>query len=363
MEIKSFEQIYKDMQNYIIAHQDKVTDFNDGAVLASQIEATAREIAMVYMRCRVGYSSFLRALPYSVFGFQMKSGLKASARVVFSRSKPYAYETTIPTGVMVAAGALQYVTTEPGTVPAGETSSVPVSVSAQGIGARYNLPAGTIKTIVSTLSADIAAVHNPDAATGGTDSEDWGKYMERFAEYILGLQRTNRYGFLSGLTAGHLVRSLQIEEHFPPLDNLWNMTVYLEDGSGGMSAEAMAEAKAIIDGQGTAAHGGYRAPGINIRYLTPEIVPITLHVHVTVDRDIVNDRDESVVVSEVKDTVQKSINAMHIGEAVKRSDIIMVLRRLYYVSDADVLSPTETMGITNRQIARYEACIVSVVIG
>jgi len=69
LEIKTFDQIYNDMKNYIIANQDKLTDFNDGGVLVSQVEATARQMAMLYVDCRVGFSSFLRPLPYSVFGF------------------------------------------------------------------------------------------------------------------------------------------------------------------------------------------------------------------------------------------------------------------------------------------------------
>jgi hypothetical protein len=360
MEIKSFDQIYRDMRNYIIAHQDKLTDFNDGGVLSSQIEAIAREIALVYIQCRVGFSTFMRDLPYSVFDFPMKSGLKASARVVFSRSRPYSYDTAIPAGVIVSAGSLSYITAEAAIVSAGELRSLPVSVSAQASGEQYNIPADTIKTIVSTLPADIVAVNNYEPATGGTDGEDWGKYLDRFADYILGLQRTNAYGFVSGLTADHLVRSLTIEEHFPPLDGIWNMTLYLEDGSGGMTFEGLKKVKNRIDGQGTASDGGYRAPGINVRYLTPEVVPATLHVQVAADRDVVNDMDDSAVAEDAREAVQKTINALKIGEEVKRSDIIIALRRIYYVIDAAVILPTENIPVSKNQIARYEDCVVSV---
>lgn len=362
MEIKSYNDILSDIRSYIIAHQDRLTDFNDGSVLESYSEAVSRELAQLYIRTRVGFSTYLRALPYSVFNFQMKNGLKASARVVFSRSKPYSYDTTIPTGTIVSAGSYNFFTTEAGTVPAGETSSAPVAVSAQSIGEKYNAGAGMIKTIVSTISADVVSVNNQDAATGGADAEDWGAYMDRFAEYILGLQRTNGYGFLSGLTQGHLVRSMQIDEHFPPLDNIWNMSVYLEDGSGGMTDDALSEVKNIIDGKMTPSNGGYRAPGINIRYLTPEIVPITLDIEVKVERDVVNDIDESVVVFEVIEAITKFVNSLKIGEEVKRSDIIIVLKRISYVGDAKITFPLENVPINTHQTARYEDCAVTVVI-
>jgi hypothetical protein len=224
---------------------------------------------MLYIRCQVGFSTFLRGLPYSVFGFEMKAGLKASTKLIFSRSKTFSYETTIPTGTTVAAGGLKFLTTQIGYIGSGELTSDEIPAIAEAVGEKYNVSAGMIKTIISSLPTDIIAVNNGGAATGGLDGEDWGAYIARFADYILGLSRTNGYGFLSGLTGTNLVRSLQIDEHFPPLNNIWNMTVYLEDGSGGMTTEAIAQVKAKIDGDRTKTNGGYRAPGINIRYLTP----------------------------------------------------------------------------------------------
>jgi uncharacterized phage protein gp47/JayE len=361
MEVKSFDQIYSDMRNYIIAHQDKLTDFNEGGVLTSQIEATARELAMLYVRCRVGFSTFLRSLPYSIFGFTMKEGVKASTRVVFSRSKPFSYETPIPAGTIVAAGGLNFLTTRAGAVGAGETDSVPVTASAREVGEKYNVGIGTIKTIVSTLPADIVTVNNPDPATGGEDAEDWAAYADRFADHIIGLQRTNSSGLLSGLNSGHLIRSMSVDEHFPPLDGIFNLTLYLEDGSGGMTMDALAEARRIIDGNIAKGIGGYRAPGLKVRYLAPGIIPVTTHITVETERDIANEVDESVVANEVKDAVRKFINAMKIGKSVLISDLIVVLKRLPSLSNARVTYPANDITIQPNQIARYADCIVTVV--
>jgi len=348
------------MRNYIIAHQDRLTDFNDGSVLASHIEATARELALLYMRCRVGFSSYLRSLPYSVFGFKMKEGLKASTKVILSRSKPFSYDTTIPAGTIIRAGDLNFLTSEIGTVPSGETSSKAILAIAENTGDKYNVSAGTIKTIVSTLSADIVAVNNEIPATGGENAEDFSSYMDRFSDYIIGLQRTNMSGILSALTSGHLVRSMTIDEHFPPLDNIWNMTLYLEDGSGAMTEQALSEAKKLIDGDVIQNICGYRAPGVNIRYLTPEIIPITVYVSVTAEYDVANEVDESVIVNVVTETIQKHINSLKIGKNVCTSDLIVVLKRLHILEDAHITFPTEDTIIELNQIARYEDCVVKV---
>ncbi|MDR1230172.1 MAG: baseplate J/gp47 family protein [Spirochaetaceae bacterium] len=361
MEVKSFDQIYGDMKNYIIAHQDRITDFNDGSVLSSQIEALARELALLYAACQVGFSSFLRSLPYSVFDFRMKEGARASTQAVFSRSKPFSYETPIPAGTVVAAGSLNFLTTEAGSVAAGETASSPVAAVAQNTGDRYNISAGTIGTIVSTLSADIVKVSNPVPAAGGVDSEDWAAYVDRFADYILGLSRTNTSGILSGLNSGHLIRSMSITEHFPPLDGIWNMTLYLEDGSGGITPDALAEAKRIIDGDLAAGIGGYRAPGLNIRYLAPQIIPVTTHVTVHTERDIANEIDESVIANMVIDATRKWINGLKIGQSFLVSDLIVVLRRISVLSNARVTYPADDIAIQPNQTARYGDCVVTVV--
>jgi uncharacterized phage protein gp47/JayE len=363
MQTKSFDELMETMRNYVISHQDKLTDFNDGAVLESQLEATARELALLYVRCRVGYSSYLRGLPYSVFNFQKKEGLKASVNLVFSRSKIFSYETAIPSGTTVSAGGLKFLTSAPGAVPSGSMVSAPISAIAENVGEKYNVSVGAITTIVSTLPADIVSVNNTAAASGGIGDEDWGAYMSRFADYILGLSRTNGYGFRSGLTKDHLVRSLQIDEHFPPLNGIWNMTVYLEDGSGGMTDDALSEAKKRIDGDQTIGNGGYRAPGINIRYQTPEIVPASLHVHVTTEMDVARNIDESVVIYEVTEAVKKFVNGLLIGESVMISDVIVMLKRISYLDDVKVLEPENNISIATRQIARFENCEVTVVIG
>jgi uncharacterized phage protein gp47/JayE len=361
MQTKSFDEITETMRNYIISHQDKLTDFNDGAVLESQIEATARELALLYVRCRVGFSSYLRALPYSIFNFKKKEGLKASVNLIFSRSKTFSYETPIPIGSVVSAGGLKFLTTEAGSVPPGAKDSGTISAIAEAVGEKYNVGPQSIKTLVTALPSDIVTVHNTEAASGGVDSEDWGAYIDRFADYILGLSRTNGYGFLSGLTETHLVRSLQIDEHFPPVDNIWNMTVYLEDGSGGMTDEAITQAKAKIDGDRTKTNGGYRAPGIHIRYLTPEKIQVSLNIRVTVTQDVINDLGESVVIYEVTEAVKKFINRLLIGQPVLISDLIVVLRRLSYIIDAKIPGQ-ENISINTHQIARFQGCNVTVVI-
>jgi len=361
MEVKSFNEIYNDMKNYIIAHQDKLTDFNDGGVMASQIEAVAREITLLYVRCRIGFSSYLRSLPYSIFGFAIDQGTKSSTTVIFSRLKPFPYDTTIHAGTIVRSGGLEFLTVNDGTIPSGATDSDPIPVCAEKKGDKYNVGKMTINAIVSVLPADVAKVNNPSEAIGGKDAEKWTTYSNRFTDYIIGLQRTNKSGFISGLT--NLARSVGIIEHFPPLEGIWNVTLYLENGSGSMTMEELAEAKKIIDGNTAKKIEGFRAPGINIRYSTPQMIPVKTNITVRINHDIIADnvgRDE--IIADIKKIVYSHINGLKIGEPFYTSDLIIKLKWwMPTILDAYITFPEEDIPILQDQIARFQEANITVV--
>ncbi len=213
------------------------------------------------------------------------------------------------------------------------------------------------------ISADIVAVNNAGEATGGVNAEDWTAYISRFADYILGLSRTNLAGFKAAIISTNLVRSISIVEHFPPVDGIWNMTVYCEDGSGGMTDEAIADVKAIIDGTGTLTDGGYRAPGINVRYLTPEKVPVSVSLEVTADQEAVSNISDAAISAEIIEAVKKHVNALETGRDFVISDLTVALKRISYVYDVKITAPTEKTIITDDKIARFETCDVTLRVG
>jgi hypothetical protein len=59
--------------------------------------------------------------------------------------------------------------------------------------------------------------------------------LRRFKYYINGLQGSNRYGIMAGVLGVEGVRSVSIDEHFPPKSNIYNFTVYVDDGTGSLT--------------------------------------------------------------------------------------------------------------------------------
>ena len=358
MQIKTYQELYKQMCDYLISHQSKVTDFNEGSVISSFIEAVARELNMLYIRCKTGFNTNLRHVPLSLFDFPQHKGTYASTQVVFSLAKPLQSTVTVPSGTVVAAGNLLFSTNKDISIPAKSINSAPVSVIAQEVGKEYNVGSHSITDIVSSINSNIAAVDNYEGASGGSDEEGWEQYFERFSRYIVGLQRTNWYGLKTAITDNELVRSCSFIEHFPPIDDIWNVTIYLEDGSGSISSTLIQSIKEKIDGDNSGLNG-YRAPGINIRYKAPEIIEVSVEVSVYVSYDIRNDEiEQSIIEKQVSKQVQEYINGHKIGEKFYISGLLVSLKSLPILTDVKIINPKEDIETESNEIIRYRSCTV-----
>ena len=141
MQVKSFTELYKQMSDYVITHQEDVTDFNEGSLISAFIEAVAIELTALYVRCNVGFTTYLKNVPMSLFDFKKKEGTRAVGFVVFSRAKPVTFDTGIASGTLVKSGEFEFSTSQEGIIPAGLLHSLPIPISAVNIGHAYNVRA------------------------------------------------------------------------------------------------------------------------------------------------------------------------------------------------------------------------------
>ena len=210
METKNYEELLEEMKENAISSGSGLTDFNEGSIIMTIFEAISRPLEQAYIDTRNGYTNNLKAIPYSVFDFQQKQGQKANVDVVFSRNEALSSVSTIPSGTRVSNGTFVFITTQTAIIDANETSSNSVGAIAEEVGLKYNVPADTIKTIESNLSAEITEVNNPYKATGGTDAETPTQMLRRFKYMINGLQGSNKYGLMAGVLGIEGVRSVGI---------------------------------------------------------------------------------------------------------------------------------------------------------
>lgn len=344
----NFQEIYDRAKNYLIANQDKITDFNDGSVISTLIETFARILERFYIDTRNGYASNLNSIAQTVFDFEKKQGQKATGKVVFSRATPSSQITVIPIGTKVSSGSFMFVTTQQGSILSGEVNSNEIPVQATEIGLPYNVAANTITSLDSLLPADIVSVNNPNKCTGGTNTETESELLARFKQYINGLQGTNIYGLKSKVLGLSGVRSVSVDEHFPMLDDFYNATVYVDDGTGGMTPELELAVNDVINGDDTEVNQGARAAGINIRVLAATAVPVNVKCRVSIYRV-----EDATAMFEIRNAIEEQINGLGINENVTITDLILRLRRLSYVKDCEITEPSANIEIGINQIARF----------
>lgn len=354
MNVQSFDDLYKNMKDLMIANQSKITDFNEGSVISTMFESIARILEKAYLDVRNGYAQNLKTIAYSVFGFQKKKGQKATATVVFSRSVPRAEQSIIPIGTRVSSGGLIYITGSVGVIEENEINSNPVTVQAEEIGTIYNVADKSINTIESILPGDIVKVENASKAVGGTEDETETEMLTRFKEYINGLQGTNVYGLKSAILQNEGVRSISIDEHFPPSNHIYNATVYVDDGTGGLTPELKTEIEDIINGDDTSTKPGKRAGGINIRVASATPVPIDVTVTCKIFRT-----EHTLAELEISQAIEEEINSLSINEDFVLTSLVLKLRQISYVKDVVIQSPVNNVEIAINQIARFGSATVN----
>jgi len=364
MDTKNFNELISEMKDNAIAGGSGLTDFNQGSNIMNIFESVARPIEQAYIDTRNGYSNNLRAIPYSVFDFKQKSGQKASVSVVFTRNAALGSVSTIPVGTRVSNGSLVFITTELGTIASGQTTSNSIEATAEEVGLQYNLAANTITTIESSLTAEIVSVNNPYKATGGTDAETQTQMLKRFKLMINGLQGSNRYGIMAGILGIEGVRSVGMIEHFPPKSDIYNVTVYVDDGTGLLTDEIKNKCIDLINGNDTEENPGLRAAGINIEILPATPMEVSIKLTATIYR-----AEEARITNDITTKLQEYINGLGIHENVVLSSIIVLLKQITGITDISGLQQkvgaadwsTDNVIVGNNQIARFNSVDITIV--
>jgi uncharacterized phage protein gp47/JayE len=347
-EIRRYDDLMRQASANMIAKQDKITDFNSGSIIHTFLDTLCRIAERIYAAIRQGYNDNLRLVPYSVFGFERKKGTRATGTVQFKRGKALPTRTAIPAGTKVSGGGKGFTTVEIGFIEPGAVHSNNIKVLADETGAEYNTAALTINTIDSMASSDVVEVANPEALSGGADAETEAETDERFKIHINGLSGTNDYAIIDAARNVEGVRSVSAKNHKPPLRNIYNMSIYVDDGSGSATEEIIEAVKLAVEGDGTEAHQGHLAPGVNVRVLPPQTVPVNFSLMVYAYRT-----DLSEAAAEIKRIISEYVNSLAIGKSVVLAKILSLITKLSYVRDVKIISPSENIDVGEDQIPRY----------
>jgi uncharacterized phage protein gp47/JayE len=344
MDAKAYKTIYEDMRNYVIAHQDKLTDFNAGSVISSILEALAREVAALYLKAMSNVNTYSKNIAYAQFNFEKKSGLAASGYVVFARDVASASEVAIPASTQVeTSSGVAFITAAEVKIASGAKESSAVMVTSTAVGADGNVGISKIDTISGTLLG-VDSVRNDAAFTGGVDEETDEEYHNRFQDYIDGLGKSSVPGIRSTALGINGIKSVKVLEHFPPEDG-YNFTVFAEDGSGYLPSALKTAIQTALDGDEETE--GARACGLNCRTLAPSIINVNPSIVIRINWNI----PKGLIESEITTKLTKYINGLNIGTAYDKKVVYNMLMNQSGVLEVVSMTP-DTTTPTDRQIIR-----------
>jgi uncharacterized phage protein gp47/JayE len=344
MYLKSYTEIFTDMRNWIIAHQNKITDFNEGSIATSMLEALAREIASLYNKTVSNIELYAQNMAYAQFEFERKKGTAAAGSVVFSRKAAGGTAVTIPERTSISTdGGMKFITSMAGSIAAGSVNSPPIPAVSVEVGDIGNVRANNIKNIDNSIYG-VDSVSNPTAFSGGINQETDEEYSARFTEFIIGLGQSSVSGIRATALSINGVRSVSLVEHFPA-ENGYNFTLYAENGSGGLPAGMKAMIEEVITGNKDVE--GVRACGVNARILAPEIIKVNPSIQFRVDGTI----PAGLIEEEIIKNVTSFMNSRKIAEPYEKKTIYNMVIKQAGVVDIISITP-ESITPTPRQIIR-----------
>lgn len=326
--IKTYDEIFDTMKNYFVTNQNKVTDLNEGSVIASIFEAVAREISAEYVAILANVDTYQKKIAFAQFDFQKKAGLAATGSVVFTRNPAFGNNIDIPAGTEIATtDGVGFVTMNDVVLSAGELTSEPVIIQCKSIGTIGNVAANTVSVMTSIIPG-ITAVTNESACAGGVDEETDDEYSNRFRQFILGLGQSSVRGIKAAVLGINGIKSCSVVEHFPPVSG-YNFTVYAEDGTGTLPQELLNSIQTLLDGDAT--HTGIRAAGLRSRILAPTIVMLTVTVFAHIDWSI----PQQYIEDEIKNKITGYVLSLGIGEAPSQNIFENLVKGQYGIVSMD----------------------------
>ena len=342
----------------------------------------------------------------------IQAATKATVKLVFSRSEISGDVLNIPIGTRVSDSNTNYVfvTTEVGTIASGELSSNSIEAQAINVGSAYNVAANTLTVIQSTLAPEITSVNNSEAAsggnngsltsnsvaavaeevglkynvaantittiesnlsveivgvnnqykaTGGMDAETQTQMLRRFKLFINGLQGSNRFGIEAGVLGLEGVRSVGIQEYFPPDNGIYNFRVYVDDGTGRLTEDLKNQVIDLINGNDTEEKPGLRAAGVNVDVQAATMIYINIALTATIYRV-----EEARIRNDIAVKLQEYINGLGIHENVVLSSVIVLLKQISGITDVSGLTingSTDNISVDVNQIARFESVDITII--
>lgn len=271
---KSFVEIVSGMIAHMRATQKSVTDFHVGSVARTLVEAPAVEMDELYQSMAQGLTDAIPVALYDAFGFEALPAVAAGGTVRILADALVDDPVLIPAGTLLTRTdpTLEYQTVADATIAHG-TNHVDVVVVAKLAGPLGNAPVGTALALASNVGNQLTAA-TTTRLTGGADAESETERAARFIDYVDSLSHGTvnaiRYAVSqislsdgSGVVIERVAR-VGISE------SAGHVGIYIYGSHGAPSADLLAAAQVVVDGDGESIPIGMRAAGVRA-----DVLPMT----------------------------------------------------------------------------------------
>ncbi len=195
-EIKTFEQITKDMIEWTQANTNKIRDFNVGSKVRTIYESVAIVMEEFYYKVWQGLKVTIEEGVYILYNFNLLPALRATGYVTFSRTDTAPADYTIPVNTIVQTeksairDAIQYETTQQVILLTGNTE-INAPIRAVKEGKLGNVEANKIVNFV-TKPTGIDTVTNEFKLITGRDRETRDERRKRFSGFLMSLHKATK---------------------------------------------------------------------------------------------------------------------------------------------------------------------------
>lgn len=359
-QLKDFTSIVSSMINWMKSTQNKVTDFNEGSIARTLVEAPAAEIEELYRRMFDGIKEAIPVATYNSFNFNALTAQKTIGLVrVFINSQSSAVVISGGTTFTYQNGPVTYASSSDITIPAGNTYA-DVLVSASQAGSLGNIPANTQFT-PSPAPTGFVSASNQSAWINGTDAETDDQRKLRFAAYVQTLTRATVAAITYGLSTVNLtdssgnvtehVASSQVVEPYEtdPTQPIGLIQCYIHNGVGNTSAALVAQAVKVLYGYTDSSGNkvpGWKAAGTHVNVFAATELALNLKGSVTA----LAGYDQPTLAASATQTAIAYIIGLGVGQTFEVSEVIKQVKLITGVDDfipSDVPAPvTPTLGST-----------------
>lgn len=349
--IRSRSAIASELMTLVTALKPELTDFVDGSVIKSLLEAYATQVQHLEQRVYDAMLEGVETGTYRNFNFTRLSAQPASGSVVLMRPTAFV-AVTIPAGSQFSVpgdGTRIYETVEDIPLAIG-VASISMMVRCPTLGPAGNTAADTITQIVSILGFP-ATVTNPAPFLNGKAEETTEARRQRFAEYLLGLSKGTSSALYAAVTGGLValvddegviierVVAAYVREPVLEGGRLGLVEVYIDNGGGTASPALVALAGNILRGYTDAAggiHPGWVAAGIELRVFAVTGVALNVTAAITVAT--------GYAPGEVKAAAQAAIEAyllsLQVFQVAVVAEMITAAMEVPGVADIMIYEPT-----------------------